>query len=46
MSALINDWENDNAYGKNPSKARPSGCWQVQWIYFTGLTNPANENPY
>ena len=23
ISALINDWENDNVYGKNPSKARP-----------------------
>ena len=23
LSALINDWENDNAYGKNPSKTRP-----------------------
>ena len=22
-SALINDWENSIAYGKNPSKARP-----------------------
>ena len=23
ISALINDWENDNGYGKNASKARP-----------------------
>ena len=23
ICALINDWEYDNAYGKNPSKTRP-----------------------
>ena len=23
ISALVNDWEKDNAYGKNPSKVRP-----------------------
>ena len=32
ISALINDWENNIVYGKNSSKARPFGCWQVRFI--------------
>ena len=32
ISALISDWKNNIAYGKNPSKARVWLLWQVRFV--------------